>query len=304
MDNKRQRIEVSSNNSKETRLNSEDQFEEDRKKEEKDRPESDQRLILNLEDLPDEVILKLFSYLDTADLIRSGHLSKRLRAISSDESLWHKMNLFKKTVPTSFIQFVLEKGCRFLSLCQTSLHGSLNLTKPTKLKHLNLNLCLKVKNGTLQELAAACHSLENLTLCVSDQYCCRLSKFSMMETLCTQNKQTLKVFYLKIFQDYMNSDIIQHIVYSCRELKEVSIIGKGVSHNSINYFVDNLSPNVEKLRLEMRDITDEHVEVLVKRCNKLTDLILESKYITNKSVTNIKEHLPNLEKLTCFKLEH
>ena len=199
---------------------------------------------------------------------------------------------------------MLEKGCRFLSLCQTSLHGSLNLTKPTKLKHLNLNLCLKVKNGTLQELAAACHSLENLTLCVSDQYCCRLSKFSMMETLCTQNKQTLKVFYLKIFQDYMNSDIIQHIVYSCRELKEVSIIGKGVSHNSINYFVDNLSPNVEKLRLEMRDITDEHVEVLVKRCNKLTDLILESKYITNKSVTNIKEHLPNLEKLTCFKLEH
>ena len=102
----------------------------------------------------------------------------------------------------------------------------------------------------------------------------------------------------------MNLDIIHHIVYSCRELKEVSIIGKGVSHNSIKILVDNLSPNVEKLRLEMRDITDEHVEVLVKKCNKLTDLILESKYITNKSVTNIKEHLPNLEKLKCFKLEN
>ena len=297
---------MSSKESKKIRLDSEtDQCENQNEEESERSAESFQSLTFKLEDLPDEVILKVFSYLENnTDRIRSGHVSQRLRAISSDESLWHKMNLFKKTVPTSFIQFVLEKGCRFLSLCQTSLHGSLNLTKPTKLKHLNLNLCLKVKNGTLQELAAACHSLENLTLCVSDQYCCRLSKFSMMETLCTQNKQTLKVFYLKIFQDYMNSDIIQHIVYSCRELKEVSIIGKGVSHNSINYFVDNLSPNVEKLRLEMRDITDEHVEVLVKRCNKLTDLILESKYITNKSVTNIKEHLPNLEKLTCFKLEH
>ena len=297
---------MSSKESKKIRLDSEtDQCENQNEEESERSAESFPSLTSKLEDLPDEVILKVFSYLENnTDRIRSGHVSQRLRAISSDESLWHKMNLFKKTVPTSFIQFVLEKGCRFLSLCQTSLHGSLNLTKPTKLKHLNLNLCLKVKNGTLQELAAACHSLENLTLCVSDQYCCRLSKFSMMETLCTQNKQTLKVFYLKIFQDYMNSDIIQHIVYSCRELKEVSIIGKGVSHNSINYFVDNLSPNVEKLRLEMRDITDEHVKVLVKRCNKLTDLILESKYITNKSVTNIKEHLPNLEKLTCFKLEH
>ena len=54
----------------------------------------------------------------------------------------------------------------------------------------------------------------------------------------------------------------------------------------------------------MRGITDEHVKVLVKKCNKLTDLILESKYITNKSVTNINEHLPNLEKLKCFKLEN
>ena len=142
---KRQSIEVSSNNSKKTRLNSEKECEEDQKKEEKDRSESVQSSIWNLEDLPDEVILNVLSYLDTANLIRSGHVSQRLRAISSDESLWHKINLFKKTVPTSFIQFVLEKGCRFLSLCQTSLHVSLNLTKPTKWKHLNLNLCLKVE---------------------------------------------------------------------------------------------------------------------------------------------------------------
>ena len=302
---------MSSKESKKIRLDSETDQCENQNEEESDRSaESFQSLNFKLEDLPDEVILKVFSYLENnTDRIRSGHVSQRLRAISSDESLWHKVNFFKETVPTSFIQFVLEKGCRFLSLCQTSLHGSLNLTKPTKLKHLNLNLCVveNVKNGTLQELVAACHSLENLTLCVGDQYCSRLSKFNMIETLCRQNKQTLKVFYFKFFQNYMNSDIAQCIAYSCRELKEVSIIGKankGVSHEAIKILVDNLSPNVEKLRLEMRGITDEHVKVLVKKCNKLTDLILESKYITNKSVTNIKEHLPNLEKLKCFKLEN
>ena len=108
---KRQRIEASSNNSKKIRLNSEDKCEEDQKKEEKGRSESVQSLICDLEDLPDEVILKVLSYLDTASLIRSGHVSQRLQAISSDESLWQKMNLFKKRVPSSFLQFVLERGC-------------------------------------------------------------------------------------------------------------------------------------------------------------------------------------------------
>jgi hypothetical protein len=154
-----------------------------------------------------------------------------------------------------------------------------------------------VKNGTLEELLVACHSLENLTLCVTDQC------YSMMTRCCRQNKQTLKVLYLQFHERYpkLNSDIIQHVVFSCSELKEVSIIAGIVQKDIISYLVNNLSPNVEKLHLEIRDITDEHVKALVKRCNKLNELILEKEFITNKSVTNIKEHLPNLKKLMFFK---
>ena len=50
--------------------------------------------ILNLEDLPNELILKVLSSLETIDLIYCGQLSKRIRAISHDESLWQKMNLY------------------------------------------------------------------------------------------------------------------------------------------------------------------------------------------------------------------
>ena len=50
--------------------------------------------ILNLEDLPNELILKVLSFLETIDLIYCGQLSKRIRAISHDESLWQKMNLY------------------------------------------------------------------------------------------------------------------------------------------------------------------------------------------------------------------
>ena len=46
------------------------------------------------EDLPDEVILRVFINLDIKNLIRCGHVSKRIRAISQDESLWLKINLY------------------------------------------------------------------------------------------------------------------------------------------------------------------------------------------------------------------
>jgi hypothetical protein len=102
---KRQSIGMSSNYCKKTRLNSdEDQCEDQcevHKEEESERFEmSFQSLTIKLEDLPDELILKVFSYLEnTADRIRSGHLSQRLRAISSDESLWQKRIHSKKLYP-------------------------------------------------------------------------------------------------------------------------------------------------------------------------------------------------------------
>ena len=48
------------------------------------------------EDLPDEVILLTFSYLEISDLIHCSHVSKRIRAISHDESLWQSINLYWK----------------------------------------------------------------------------------------------------------------------------------------------------------------------------------------------------------------
>ena len=59
---------------------------------------------LEFEDLPDEDILKIFSFLDIKDILKCSQVSKRLWAISKDESLWLKLNLFQRSVPAEFIQ--------------------------------------------------------------------------------------------------------------------------------------------------------------------------------------------------------
>ena len=48
---------------------------------------------LQLEDLPDEMILKVLSYVNIGDLMRCGQVSKRFGKIRDIESLWQKVNL-------------------------------------------------------------------------------------------------------------------------------------------------------------------------------------------------------------------
>ena len=61
-----------------------------------------------LDNLPNEVLLKVFTYLNIRDFGYCAQVSKRLRDISIDESLWQKINVFNKVVPTGFIQHVLK----------------------------------------------------------------------------------------------------------------------------------------------------------------------------------------------------
>ena len=66
-----------------------------------------------LGNLPDEVTLKILSYLSMKELISCGQGAKRIRAISHDETLWRKVNLHRQpwqltTVPTEFLDIAYE----------------------------------------------------------------------------------------------------------------------------------------------------------------------------------------------------
>ena len=121
---------------------------------------------LTLEDMPNEILANIISYLDRVDIkdiLSTAQLSKRMRDICFNISTWEKMNLFKKKVPSEFLQIVIESGCKYLSLYRTEITGSLKLIKASDLKYLDLTYC-NADQEVIEKILSSCHFLEKLSL--------------------------------------------------------------------------------------------------------------------------------------------
>ena len=83
-----------------------------------------------METLPNEIWLKIFSYLEVQDLNRCAGVSKQFQKFAYDKEVWQKLptNLAAKRVPIGFIQQIVERGTAYLNLdCTQMLGDELNL---------------------------------------------------------------------------------------------------------------------------------------------------------------------------------
>ena len=94
--------------------------------------------IFYFEDLPDEILLKIVSFLNIKGVLQCGKVSKRLRAISNDQCLWLKLNLSGREVPYGFIEKAIQNGCEYLNLSYCCVTGGEKSEVPWKLKNLKI----------------------------------------------------------------------------------------------------------------------------------------------------------------------
>ena len=263
---------------------------------------------VKLETLPNEIILHVFNYLTILDLLKCGQVSKRFCAMSNVEYLWpKKFNLFYKKVPVGFLQKLLDHGCKYLSLSEAFVEGTLSLQKACRLKYLNLNGFERYSNRENSEkMLEASYSLEKLSLSQIHISSKLISNISL------QNGTTLKVLDLSrcTFCIYENnctyrgwaclkdsnctSDLpIKQIVDNCTELKELNLSATELCEKSIEFLVSNLTSKIEKLSLcWMPLLRDEHIKTLVTRCKKMTELNLGGgTSLTRHSLNFVIEHL-------------
>ena len=269
-----------------------------------------------LECLPDEISLMIFKYLDIQELLCCSHVSTKIRRICNDKSLWKMVDLSgrkgnRRKVKAEFIKAVLENHCENLILRHTQIDGSINLSKISKLKYLNLDITdrdIEVSKPFFNEILLSCCYLQKLVLGEPGD----VLDTALLQRIFSQNGQTLEAlnfglaYFYPIFWD-ASSDVrtpsirlVQLILTHCTKLKEINVESCDLHHDALSQLVSGLSPEIEKVCLPGNEqVTDQHIETLVSRCTKITALDIglgEMGYcdlsrLTNNAITSILNHL-------------
>ena len=226
-----------------------------------------------LENLPNEILLKIFDYMNPKikELLLFGQVSRRIRSIAHDQSLWQNVNLFpRRKVPAGLLQLILENGCKRINTF-SQIVGTLTINQESQLEFLN---SWNTNPRVLTVLLASCHSLEQLHLRNV------ILNHEIISSICYQNGRTLKVLKLahcNFFSDNTMDDVwIRLIIDNCVELSVLDLIDTQVSEESIEYMANNLTPTISKLWLtsgiKSRDKCMQMIKMLENRCNNLNEL--------------------------------
>ena len=164
-------------------------------------------------DLPDELILEVLRYTEITDVLKCGQVSKRIRTISNDNSLFQTVDLRDKYVKTDLLATVLNKDCKSLNLSDSSISGSLSLIQNSRLRKLDITNCRASPYDAIEELLASCHSLQILSL-KGSQLTPRI-----VTSIC-QNSQMLQV--LKLYYSCFEGEWYQEVIKTCLEISKLS----------------------------------------------------------------------------------
>ena len=251
--------------------------------------------MLTFQDLPDELLLKILSFGETKDLIRCGQVSKRIRRISHDGTLWVTANFEKKIVKTELLEMILKKGCRTLNLSCSTILGSLRSNMKSQLRVLNLSQLNGAwsdrEDHIVEELISSSCSLKHLVM--KGVYLTP----KMADSIC-KNGKTLQILNLNgsslvEISSYLNN-YLQEIIKCCPGLKEVDLahpLKTWLTNADLEFLVRNIPPKIEKLNICSSVITDDRIKILLSRCNEIKALSIEATWITDDSLKTIRQQL-------------
>ena len=231
--------------------------------------------------LPDEIMLKIFSFLSLESLGNCNQVSHRMKRIAEDTSLWEKVEAEGKVIPAGFVEKIVKCKVKAISFryCEVLATNS-NLLQEYNLdlKYMDITNC-DGNDNFLSELVKCSKSLEYLNINDSRSNLV----FECIEKIAYPNN--LKVLCLNEVKLHFES--IKKIIDKCTELTDIDISDAGLTQQSITYICTNLTPNTLKIDLSCNEVTDEHIQCLVERCRNMKHLDLSATNVTCRSVHRI-----------------
>ena len=248
--------------------------------------------------LPNEILVKIFGYLDFQDISRSARVSHQFNMISKDSSLWKslgKLYIEGMKVPTEFLKYVVQRGITELCLVRCEILPPMK--QPLNLRALGLHLTTGDKKFVNEILTT--HSMEKIDFSedmISDhdisQFIKKLPEIGgHLKNLNLEN--TLP-------EECGDLEHIELIVDSCVGLEELNLCANILTGEAIDYLCENLTPNILKLNLgdAYIGLINENIIKLVERCPNLKVLDIRSnEEVTYHGLVAITEGLNFLEYL-------
>ena len=235
------------------------------------------------EKLPDEIILKIFSLLSFKSIGNCNQVSRRLKTISQDTSLWKEVKAWLKVIPAGFVEKIVRSKVQHLSIPNCEVFPiNLNLLTEHKLdlKSMDISNC-DGNDNFLSELVKHSKSLEYLNLIE-----CRSNLvYKCIDCMAYQNN--LKV--LCVNEVKLNFKYVKQMIDKCTKLTNLGISGVDtpLSQQSIAYICKNLTSNATKVDIAFNNVKDKHIQSLLERCQNLEHLDLRGTKVTYQSVTRI-----------------
>ena len=165
-------------------------------------------------------------------------------------------------------------------------------------KYLNLSWC-KADKGVLEKLVSSCQSLQKIGVANLDPPGHGMDGWNVaVNVLKSLNPQLLQTLDLNAVKG-LDLELMKSLL-SCKTLTEISFYDNWyLSNDCVQYLVEHLSSDIEQISLSgIRNLTDEHVKTLVRRCKKIKKLELAGfGSITEDSLTSIVEHSKQLVEL-------
>ena len=216
---------------------------------------------LELADFPDEIILKVCASLDLKDLLNCGQVSKRFRRISHDEFLWQRIDLSRQNVSAAFIQFILDRGCKYLDLSNSRIldlksieNIFINCIQSTELNLEYKNISIKQSNFSIQskiDVGIFYNEDPDEHIKILLERCNQLKEFQLKYYVPIADIATTNIVEgLKHFQnlDTLDLTLYSHEKISCSNLLHLPGTTKITSLNIIR------NKDITRLRTELKSL--------------------------------------------------
>lgn len=208
---------------------------------------------LGLRDMPCEILLKIFSYLDMKSLFRMGLVCKQMYEITNHPLLYSEINLKPYWhLSSSELLRTLANRCTLLKKLDLSWCGLYGTISPTEFKkfiqqrgdnltHLRLNSCKFLNASCMETVGIVCDNLKELSL---RNYS---NETNILSFSCLANLRNLE--RLDLFRTYIETELLLTMLENNPKLKHLNLAFCGIGVN-----MDEIASHISKYNRELVSI--------------------------------------------------